>query len=105
MSVKSGKSKKAIDAKKMSQGFETVLERQSQAESNYEALSTRLSELETNVKASVSNGESDFPGEGFGATPEELQNLILGRSNEKRAKRTSGKSYQTEEHEHLFERR
>ena len=46
---------------KMSQGFETVLERQSQAESNYEALSTRLSELETNVKASVSNGESDFP--------------------------------------------
>jgi hypothetical protein len=114
MSGKSGKSKKAIEAKmveeklqeitlKMSQGFETVLGRQSQAESNYEALSTRLSELETNVKASASNGVPDFSGEGFGATPEELQNLILGRSNAKRAKKTSGKSYQTVEHEHLNE--
>jgi len=77
-------------------------------------LSTRLSELETNVKTSASNGEPDFSasigepdletnvktsasngepdfsasngepyfsGGGFGATPEELQDPILGRSN------------------------
>ena len=79
MSGKSGKSKKAIEEKmveeqlkeitlKMTQGFETVLGRLSQAESNHAALSTHVKELEKNMKAPVSNGDHDFSGEGFAAT-------------------------------------